>query len=331
MTAEIQKKFDPIAKQVLSRYELDQPAITFIRHSDNVTYQVTTANSEKFLLRLHVPITSSMGSHGANAEMVHSEVTWLLALDQDTSVTVPTPMKNRSGSMLTCVPAEDGVTINSTLLRWIEGEPYFRDLETEQTAFQIGSILASLHNHASQWEIPAGFVRPKRDVESFRQVLRALVPAVEGGLIRSSDYQELARSTDILIGMINRLEETRSTYGILHSDAHKGNMVINEGKIFLIDFSFCAFGNYMFDMGICLSDMKPELHSFCLEGYQSVRALPENYPLLIEGYFIGSVIGTFSFWVSIPSCLEILVNKVPKIVDQFARKFNQNERFWFTS
>ena len=107
-------------------------------------------------------------------------------------------------------------------------------------------------------------------------------------------------------------------------------MVIHQGKIFLIDFSFCAFGNYMFDMGICLSDMKPELHSSCLNGYQFIRNLPENYPQLIEGYFMGSVIGTFSFWVSIPHFQEILVERVPKIVNQFARKFNQNERFWFT-
>jgi Ser/Thr protein kinase RdoA (MazF antagonist) len=53
-------------------------------------------------------------------------------------------------------------------------------------------------------------------------------------------------------------------------------MLLHEGQIRLIDFSFCAFGNFMFDLGICLSDMKPELHHACMKGYESLRALPDG-------------------------------------------------------
>jgi Ser/Thr protein kinase RdoA (MazF antagonist) len=160
---ENQFMFDEIAKQVLENYELLEPRPTFIRHSDNITYKVTTANSETFLLRIHVPVTSAMGTHGANFDMVNSEVTWLLALGQETNLTIQKPIRNQSGAFVTCLPKEDGSTINCTLLSWVDGKPYTRELETEKTAYRIGTLLAKLHNHASRWKIPKGFKRPRRD------------------------------------------------------------------------------------------------------------------------------------------------------------------------
>jgi Ser/Thr protein kinase RdoA (MazF antagonist) len=153
--------------------------------------------------------------------------------------------------------------------------------------------------------------------------------AVLDGRIRASDYTELKKSISLLIGMMNGLDEDSQEHGIMHADTHKGNMLYNDGKIRLIDFSFCAIGNYMFDLGICLSDMKPELHEFGLQGYQSVRQLPHNYQRLIEGFFVGSIVGTFSFWVPNPNTQDILIRKVPQITRDYALKFNQSEHFWF--
>jgi len=325
-----QGKFDTIAQTVLKKYEINEPRLTFIRHSDNVTYKVTSAESNTFLLRIHVPVTTAMGTHGADYDMVNSEVLWLLALDQETNLTLQKPVKNRSDSLVTCLPTEERTTIHCTLLHWIDGKLYHRDLESESTAYQIGTILATLHNHASQWVIPGGFERPRRDIPYFETMLSGLLPAVKDGRISSSDYTELSKSISLLIDMISSLDEGPNYHGIMHADMHKGNMLYHEGNIRLIDFSFCAFGNYMFDLGICLSDMKVELHRFCLDGYQSLRELPENYQQLIEGFSIGSMVGTFSFWVPNPRCQEILVRKVPQITKDFAIKYNHNERFWFS-
>jgi Ser/Thr protein kinase RdoA (MazF antagonist) len=328
---ENQFTFDEIAKQVLANYELLEPRLTFIRHSDNVTYKVTTANSETFLLRIHVPVTTAMGTYGANIDMVNSEVTWLLALGQETDLTLQNPIRNRSGALVTCLPKEDGSTINCTLLSWVDGKPYIRELETEKTAYRIGTLLATLHNHASRWKTPNGFKRPRRDKKYFENMLSGIMPAVKDGRISLSDFSELSRSISLLIDMVSQLDEGQQFHGIIHADTHKGNMLYHEGEIRLIDFSFCAFGNYMFDLGICFSDMKEELHRFCLQGYQSLRELPMNFKQMIEGYFIGSIVGTFSFWVSNPNAQEILARKVPQITRDCAAKFNQGEHFWFSS
>jgi len=328
---EKQAKYDVIAKRVLTEYEVKDLHLTFIQHSDNVTYKVETANGDAYLLRIHTPITSTMGTHGANYDMVNSEVMWLLALEQETNLILQKPVWNKAGRLVTQIPQEDHTIFNCTLLGWIEGEPYNRDLESEQAAYQIGVILATLHNHASSWKKTERFSRPKRDKSYFEDVLQGLSPAIADGRIHKLDYEELSKSVSLLTDMMKDLDKSANFYGIIHADPHKGNMLYHEDEIRLIDFSFCAFGNYMFDLGICLSDMKVQLHQCCLEGYQSIRALPKNHEQLIEGFFLGSIVGTFSFWVSNPRTQEILARKVPQITKDYAIKFNQGECFWFLS
>ena len=321
-------KYDAMAQRVLAEYAFDKPQLAFLGHSDNVTYQVTT-DSDTYLLRIHIPITITMGTHGSKYEMVNSEVQWLQALARETNLTLQKPVSNRSGALVTQFSPDGDAPINCTLLSWVDGTPYHRNLESEETVYQIGAILAALHKQASQWALPEGFERPKRDRQYFTNMLKSLAPAVEDGRISRPDYTELTQSVDRLIDRMVSLDECRQFYGIMHADAHKGNMLYHQGQIRLIDFSFCAFGNYMFDLGICLSDMKDELRPLCLEGYQSVRELPENYRHLIEGFYIGSMVGTFAYLAPNPDGKEILARKVPQIARDYARKYNRGEPFWF--
>ena len=46
---------------------------------------------------------------------------------------------------------------------------------------------------------------------------------------------------------------------------------------------------------------------------------------MIEGFFVGSIVGTFSYWVANPNVQEILVGKVPQVTRDDAVKFNRNE------
>jgi Ser/Thr protein kinase RdoA (MazF antagonist) len=329
--AETPPLFSDIAGLALAAYGIKVYDMDFIRHGDNVTYKVDVPILGTHLLRIHVPVTIAMGLHGTDTHMINSELQWLEALCRDTDLVLQKPVRNQDGALVTQVFVEKmDFPINCTLLHWLNGQPYHRDLESEQTAYQIGEILAKLHNHASKWETPEGFTRPKRDIDYFADVLKGINPALDDGRIQSADYTEFEIFIALVNEMINALDENRQTYGIMHADAHKGNMLYIDGNIRLIDFSFCAFGNFMFDLGICLSDMKEYLHPSFLEGYQSFRTLPVNYQRLVEGFFVGSVVGTFSFWVANPQVQALLVKKAPQIARDYAAKFNRGEYFWFT-
>lgn len=326
-----QEYFYAIASRALAAYGMKGYSLSFIRHSDNVTFKVEGSDAKDYLLRIHIPVTHAMGTHGADYDAVNSELLWLEALSQDTDLVLPNPVRNRDGELVTPLPVENTIDpVNCTLLHWLEGQPYHRDLESEETAHQIGVTLAKLHNQASQWEIPQGFNRPRRDIAYFERVLKAFQPAVEDGRASSSDYFELKTSIALLTDMLRSLDENRHIFGIMHADPHKGNILFHDGEIRLIDFSFCAFGNYMFDIGICFSDMKEELHRSFLKGYQSLRALPDGHQSLIEGFFVGSMVGTFSFWASNPQAQGLLTAKVPQFTKQYAARFNRGEHFWFS-
>ncbi len=318
-----------VARQALEEYGLGDWPLSFLRHGDNATFHVAQPGGDAFLLRLHVPVTAALGTHGADAGAVNSELLWLEALGQDTDLVLPQPVRNRAGALVTTVLAGDGPAVHGSLLRWVDGQPYHRDLETEQTSWQIGTILARLHLHASAWALPPGFTRPRRDGSYFARALAGLPAAVADGRIDPAAYAELANAVALLGDMLHAAGESRQTTGIMHADPHKGNLLCHQGQVRLIDFSFCALGNYMLDLAIALGDMQPRLHPACLSGYRSQRALPAGHERLIEALFLGIMVGTFSHWVPNPRAQEALARKVPEIAQEHAARFNRGESFWF--
>ena len=189
------RTFADIAKQTLAEYDIGEHTLTFIRHSDNATFKVKSADLHTYLLRIHVPVSKTMGTHGADYHAVYSELMWLEALNRDVDLILQTPVRNRAGGLVTQVSAPmTSVPINCTLLRWIDGHPYHRDLETSHTAHQIGEILATLHNHAGGWEIPEGFTRPNRDAGYFESVLHN---HISGDQRRTNQYVRLCRIREV--------------------------------------------------------------------------------------------------------------------------------------
>lgn len=322
--------FSDVAQRALERYDLAYAPRKYLQHSENVTFKVEHPHGGSRLFRIHVPLVPALGGHGANPEVVKSELLWLEALQRDTYLPLQQPIRNDREHLVTRVTMDDERPFNCSLLKWLDGEPYQREMESETTAQQMGGIVGKMHQFGSQWRLPAGFTRPQRDVPYFKKALQALSPAVEDKRISYQDFKRLETSIDLLAGMMSSLPKTRQTEGILHGDLHKGNFLYHQGQMCLIDFSFCSIGNYMFDIGMCFSDMNPALQPLFLENYQRFMVLPPNYPALIEGFFLGSMVGSFSFWIDLPDAQEEFVRKVPLIAQEYAAKFNRDERFWFT-
>jgi Ser/Thr protein kinase RdoA (MazF antagonist) len=311
------------AYQALQAYDLQPVLVNFIQHSENLTFCAETPTGS-YLLRLHTPISASFGTYGADSQMVKSEMLWLEALRKK-NLPVPQPIKTRLGKYVTHVKG-----INATLLAWQEGELLTREMESEATAAQIGSLVGQLHAHSSRWKVPEGFSRPLRNINYLYTALAALKPAVEDGRIAYQDYKVLETSTDLLALEASRLRKGRRTAGLLHGDLHRGNFLLHAGQIRIIDFSMCAFGHFAFDLGTCLSNVRTAFHPIFLEAYTRFFSLPLGHERLIEGYFLGSWIMTFALWIADPQSQEVLIQRVPYIAREYASRFNRDERFWFS-
>jgi Ser/Thr protein kinase RdoA (MazF antagonist) len=320
-------QFDRLAEQALDAYGLYDAPFIFIQHSENITYRVQ-AKRKTFLLRLHVPLTPEMGQHGADPAMIESELTWLDALKR-ARLPVPAGVRNRAGERVTRLKWER-TALNASLLIWLDGEDYTRARESEVTARQVGDLTGRLHKHASRWRLPKGFVRPERGMPAFRQALESLRPAIADGRIAYSDFRQFESALETLEFHLGHLRKTRQTWGLLHGDLYKGNFIFRAGRLSLIDFSLSAFGCYLFDLAVALSDTREDLRPLLLEEYQKHIRLPKNWQALLEGLYLASMVGTFSFWINSPEAQENLVRRVPLIAREYAAKFNYDERFWFS-
>lgn len=320
--------FNELAGRALTYYVLGSVSLDFINHSENVTFRVTPDNGGTYLLRLHSPKNPAMGDHGSNPAAVRSEMQWIEALHQN-GLPVQNPVRNTQGEWVTQLTLDNGQRLNCTLLEWIGGTVYERGMESENTVAQMGEIVGKLHLHSSRWKRPRGFTRPARDPGYFDSCLALLTPAVDDRRIDYNDFKELESAVDKLKAIMRKQPKTRQTNGLLHGDLHRGNFLYDEGEIRLIDFSFCCFGSYMFDLGICLAGIHPDLHDLFLVNYDRLFPLPKNYSETIEGYFLGGYIGTLSFWVNDPEAQEIFVKRVPYVAQEYAAPFNRGDRFWF--
>ena len=311
-----------VAGRALEAYNIQPVTVTFIQHSENITFKVD-ASQGMYLLRLHVPATPAFGDHGSDVLAVNSEMLWLEALRR-ARFPVPMPIKTLSKDYVARV---DG--INVTLLKWQNGGLLTREKESEDTAAQMGRLVGRLHHQATQWTQPKGFTRPRRDARYFENAMLSLWPAVEDGRISAQDYRSLQTSISWLTGEIRNLSQTRATSGLLHGDLHRGNFLLYRGKIRLIDFSMSAFGHFAYDLGTCLSNVRTAYHPIFLEHYKRYFPLPDGYERLIEAYFLGSYVVTFSLWISDADSQETLVQRMPFIAREYAERFNRDENFWF--
>ena len=316
-----------LAGKAVEKYSLDVRELFFIQHSENITFKAVATN-RAYLLRIHSPLTKGLGTHNTDPVIVRSEMTWINSLLRN-KLPVPRPVRNKSGDFVTRVSGVDRKAVNCSLLEWLEGDPYTRDMETEDTASQMGSLAGRMHRHASRWRPPQGFRRPIHNGDYFKRLANLLQPAVEDGRINYQDYRALRTSIEELIQILSTIRSTRHSFGLIHGDLHRGNFLYGNSAMKVIDFSLCAFGFYAYDLGTCLANINPALHPAFLEGYTNEFRLPKYHARLIEGFFIASHIMTFSYWLDDPNSQEALAQRVPYIAREYAAKFNRDERFWF--
>jgi Ser/Thr protein kinase RdoA (MazF antagonist) len=262
------------AVRALADYPIDAPRLTFIAHGENTTFRVDSPDA-RFLLRVHRP---NRHGPGVNSQLaVASELTWLTALLADTELSVPTPIRTRSGQWTTV--ADDLVC---SVLGWQTGR--MQATHPRPVHFQrLGGVLARLHNHASAWTPPPGYVRMRWDWETFfgntmeyGGISAANCWDLLPTLVRTQ-FDEVARR---MRTVMTDLGSGPDAFGLIHADLHLENALFDGNAVRLIDFDDCGFGHWLYDLAVPLWEYRdhpnyPTIHQALLTGYADHRALPD--------------------------------------------------------
>jgi Ser/Thr protein kinase RdoA (MazF antagonist) len=313
------------ALRALDRYPLLEPRLTFIAHSENATYRVDTPEG-RYLLRLHVPHhPGAICAGGQTAPAIASELVWLQAL-RAAGLPVPEPLATRSGEVVRVVNVEgEPQPVPSTLMCWVAGR--FPTTLTLDHCRKAGELMASLHDHASGWEPPPAFQRPAWDWASFESALAemdALVARAPADLALSRADVEVFRACAERIRCTTE-PPARGLWGLIHADLHTGNLIFHRGEARAIDFSRCGHGHFVYDIAECCRFIGSEKRRAFAEGYRRRRALPEDYPELLEAFFVRGWIENFGFHAPNPAEQEWLREAVPPFVEHLTGKYLKGE------
>lgn len=90
----------------------------------------------------------------------------------------------------------------------------------------------------------------------------------------------------------NLLLETgkeKQDYGLIHSDLHFDNMILNEKELSPIDFDEVAYGHFLTDIAVTFNEMESfgnhkMLKKYYQIGYKKHRKLPENFNEIIPKF-----------------------------------------------
>lgn len=243
-----------------------------ISHSENQTFQIDTPERGSFALRVHRTGYQSRPS-------IESELAWLSALRQDTSLAIPEPIAGRDRRMLQSFASSRGERL-AVLFRHLPGSEPAPDSNLGNLFGTLGHYAATLHNHATQWTKPAGFQR---------QVWEASTILDADGLW--GDWRTApgvnAASRSVLDRLDARLWQRLAEYGtapdrfgLIHADMRLGNVLLDGDSVNLIDFDDCGFCWFAYDFAAAISFHEtnpdiPVLKAAWLKGYQQTRALSD--------------------------------------------------------
>lgn len=318
-----------LAETALTQYNISDARLFFLGHSENLTFRIETSSSyndkpAKFLLRIHHPIAQQSDSIWQQHNVIESELLWLSALHRDTNLIVPKPVQNKNGTFVTSVKIDRKPPLNCTLMQWVDG-CQISTQPTQNQAWQVGELMARLHQHTSLWELPLGFVRPKYDWEELQTSLMRLHLVT----ISDADFAVLETTVTSIALVMTALGKTRSCWGVIHADLNENNYIFHEDETRAIDFSRCGFGYYLYDIASTLLHLLCENRKAFVSGYQSVRLLPDDYENTLEAFFLAAMIDNFAFHASNPNERDYLLENIPYLTETLCSRYLQGEPFLF--
>lgn len=265
-----------LGESALNHLQLETAEVKLLAHFENTSFYVRTAAGEEFNLRISRPGQQSTST-------LQSEVDFLDALRAD-GFRVPEPYQNRIIEAETEAVPESR---NVVLFRWMHGE-FLRDKLTPVEARLIGQTMAQLHSFTRCWHQPSAFHRANLHDWAFADRKPSRIDHPIDGLPEEDRLLILNLELEAR-DLLQSLPQTPESFGLIHSDLHVGNLLLEGGQLNVIDFDDTGFGFLYYDFGAALGfhlldPLYIPIRDALLAGYEEVRPLPPNTRELLDAF-----------------------------------------------
>lgn len=322
--------FAPAAEEALRAFPIEPDGLNLVSLAENVTYRVVDRrDGAAYVLRLHRPWYHTLD------ELI-SERAWVRALD-DAGIAVQAPVHTRDGHEYT------PVTIPSTgerrfagLARWTTGRLLAdvlretTDLRMAERHFaQLGAVTAALHDQAAAWQAPAGFTRHMLDADGFMGSKPHWGPFWEHKALSAAERRLMLDTRGRLHAALTRLDQSPAGYSMIHADMHPGNVLVDDGKLTVIDFDDAAWGWHAYDIAVALVHQQdgPNLDASqraYVAGYRTLRPLPDEVLALVPMFLLVRGLAQIGWYHQRPELdRSARFNEMKSVVLEQCRAFRQ--------
>ncbi len=288
----ITARYMPAAVEALKAFPINPSRVELVLLSENVTFRVTNGDDgAPYVLRLHRPGYHTLA--GLNSERI-----WTGAL-AEAGIATQTPVLTHDARYFHQVDIPDTDEQRyAGMTEWIEGtvlSDYLgkdASLEERKRCFhQIGTLAATIHNQSSPWTAPAGFERPSYDSDGLLGEAPLWGRFWEHPGLDRADTELLLRTRGQIREVLNVYRATSANYGMIHADLDPANVLVQDGRVTLIDFDDAGYGWYLYELSVALfaEIEKPGFSEICqalVSGYREIRALSERDLALLPTFLL---------------------------------------------
>ncbi len=175
-------------------------------------------------------------------DMIHGEVLWIRYLAKN-GVPVAEAVESASGELVEEIPDGSGGSFLATAFRFIDGVTPWQYGWNGDFFTGYGALIGRMHR-LTRGYTPERMLRPQWNRSALGGDIRGMIPPGQTGVLARLDQ---------LMERTRALPVTENSYGLVHYDAHGGNMLVTDsGKIVLFDFDDCCRSWFAADIAIAL-------------------------------------------------------------------------------
>jgi len=219
-----------IFNKICKKFDLIPDNVKLLNGFESFIYEFSK-NNQDYILR----VTHSLHR---NEDQIKAEVDWVNYL-ADGGVSVSRAVLSPAGNLVERVDSED-----TYFLAIAFGKAPGRHIKKEdrkpETYENLGRIIGKMHRLTKDYK-PIGNKRS----DWFEQDSGLINFIPEDQTIVKQKYLEL-------MNFINALSKDRDSYGLIHTDAHFGNIFIDNGKLTVFDFDDSVYKWFISDIAIVL-------------------------------------------------------------------------------
>ena len=144
---------------------------------------------------------------------------------------------------------------------------------------ELGEVTARMHRHARQWPRPSWFTRFSWDYDAAFGREARWGRWQDGIGVGPAERAVLGRLDGVLAQRLAAFGTGPDRFGLVHADTRLANLLVDGGRVSVIDFDDSGFSWFLYDVGTSVSFFEhqphvPDLVASWLAGYRRVLSLP---------------------------------------------------------